>query len=215
MTRSLLQIILKVPGFLLAISVHEYAHARMAYRLGDDTAEAAGRMTLEPWAHIDIIGAMMLILFGFGWARPVPVNAYRLRNPRKDMAKVALAGPLANLVTAFFLEILTILLFTKFRFRSPLVYLPTILDLGAWINAGLAIFNLIPVPPLDGSRILEVYLPPSLQGLWDEFERYGFIILVVFLVLGLITRFMAPLLSAYMSFVESVGVRLSLFFWGL
>ena len=87
MSNSLGMLILRLPGLLLAISVHEYAHARMAYRLGDDTAALSGRMTLEPWAHFDIVGALMLLLVGFGWARPVPVSPFRLENPRKDMAK--------------------------------------------------------------------------------------------------------------------------------
>ena len=94
-------IFLRIPGFLIAISVHEYAHARMAFKLGDDTAEREGRMTLEPWAHFDLVGGLMLVLFRFGWARPVPVNPFRFRNPRKGMALVSVAGPAANLVTAF------------------------------------------------------------------------------------------------------------------
>lgn len=213
MTASLMQLILRIPGFLLAVSVHEYAHARMAYHLGDDTAEVSGRMTLEPWAHIDWVGALMLLLFGFGWARPVPVNAYRFRNPRRDMAKVAFAGPLANFVAAFVLEVIAILLFTRFHFRGSLIYLPRIIEFAALVNAGLAIFNLIPVPPLDGSRILEVYLPSSAYHMWAQIERYGFIILVALLVSGVVSMIMGPLLSGYMSFIQNVALRISLLFF--
>ena len=122
MPNSLVTLILRLPGLLLAISVHEYAHARMAYQLGDDTAELSGRMTLEPWAHFDIVGALMLLLVGFGWARPVPVAPYRLRDPKRDMAKIAFAGPLANLITAFVLEIAAIMLYTAYRFSGALTY---------------------------------------------------------------------------------------------
>ena len=118
MPDSLVVLILRLPGLLLAISVHEYAHARMAYRLGDDTAELSGRMSLEPWAHFDIVGALMLLLVGFGWAKPVPVDPYRLRDPRRDMAKIAFAGPMANLITAFVLEVVSILLRATYRFSE-------------------------------------------------------------------------------------------------
>ena len=205
------QIFLRIPGFLIAISVHEYAHARMAYQLGDDTAEREGRMTLEPWAHFDPIGAIMLLLFRFGWARPVPVNPFRFRNPRKGMALVSLAGPAANAVMAFILEVITILLFTRINFTGSVwIRLPEVLDQAAWINASLAFFNLIPIPPLDGSKILSVVLPPSLQDLWDRVEQYGFIILIVFLYSGFTSRFLWPLVMGYMQWVQNTAIAISL-----
>lgn len=208
---SPMQMILRVPGFLLAISVHEYSHARMAFRLGDDTAERAGRMTLEPWAHIDLVGAIMLLLFGFGWARPVPVEAYRMRNPRKDMAKVALAGPVANFLVFFVLQVLVVLLATRIRFvGTRLHYVPNILQEAAYINLGLGVFNLVPVPPLDGSRILARFLPSSMLDAWESLERYGFLILVLLLSTGIISAVMSPVMGVLIRFAQSVAGMLSL-----
>ena len=171
MPAEFVSMILRVPGFLLAISVHEYAHAKMAYNLGDDTAQLLGRMTVEPWAHIDVVGSLMLLIFGFGWAKPVPVNTYRLQNPRRDMAKISLAGPVANLITALVLEILTVILLIFVSFPGALRYIPTVLEVGAWINAGLGFFNLIPVPPLDGSNILDVYISTVSYTHLDVYKR--------------------------------------------
>lgn len=205
-------IFLRIPGFLLAISVHEYAHARMAFNLGDDTAEREGRMTLEPWAHFDLVGGLMLVLFRFGWARPVPVNPFRFKNPRKGMALVSLAGPVANLITSFVLGVTTILMFTRINFTGSVwIHLPEILLQAAWINASLAFFNLIPVPPLDGSKILSVILPYSLQNLWDQIEQYGFIILIVLLYSGVISSILGPLILGFMTWVQNTAIAISLF----
>lgn len=208
---SPLQMILRIPGFLLSISVHEYAHARMAFRLGDDTAERAGRMTLEPWAHFDLVGAIMLLLFGFGWARPVPVEAYRMKNPRKDMAKVALAGPAANIIMFFLLQIFVVLLASRIRFAgTKLAYLPNILQQAAYISLGLGVFNLIPVPPLDGSRIVARFLPSRWLDAWENLERYGFIILVLLLSTGLVSSFMSPIMNLMIRFAQTIAGSLSL-----
>ncbi|MBP8614130.1 MAG: site-2 protease family protein [Firmicutes bacterium] len=206
------RMILRVPGFLLAISVHEYAHARTAYNLGDDTAQLLGRMTVEPWPHIDIVGALMLLIFGFGWAKPVPVNTYRLQNPKRDMARISLAGPVANLVTALVLEVLTVILLVFVSFPGALRYIPTVLEVGAWINAGLGFFNLIPVPPLDGSNILANYIPNSARHSWDWIQRYGFVILVALMVLGVVSAVMQPLVTGYMGFAQWMAMAISRIF---
>ncbi|MBE3520016.1 MAG: site-2 protease family protein [Firmicutes bacterium] len=209
----LLPLVLRVPGFLLGISVHEYAHARMAYALGDDTAHRQGRMTLEPWAHIDPIGALMLIVTGFGWARPVPVDPFRLRSPRRDMAKVAFAGPFANLVTAFILQVITILIFSFLHLRGTYwVYLPDILDTAAWVNASLAFFNLIPIPPLDGWHILELYIPGGAYAVSEFLERYGFVILLLLVASGIVGVIIGPLVTGYMNLCRLAGLYLSFLF---
>lgn len=208
---SPLQMILRIPGFLLAISIHEYAHARTAFWLGDDTAERAGRMTLEPWAHIDIIGALMLLVFGFGWAHPVPLNPYRLRNPRKDTAKVALAGPLANFVAFVVLQIIVVILATKIHFRgTKWFYVPNILQEAAFVNAGLGVFNLIPIPPLDGSRILGAFIPRSMVDMWNTLERYGPIILIVLIATNVISVLMSPTLNLLVRFAQSISGAISM-----
>lgn len=212
MPAEFVSMILRVPGFLLAISVHEYAHAKMAYNLGDDTAQLLGRMTVEPWAHIDVVGSLMLLIFGFGWAKPVPVNTYRLQNPRRDMAKISLAGPVANLITALVLEILTVILLIFVSFPGALRYIPTVLEVGAWINAGLGFFNLIPVPPLDGSNILDVYISDSARDAWNWIQRYGFVILVVLMVLGVVSAVMQPLVTGYMGFAQRMAIAISRIF---
>lgn len=212
MPAEFVSMILRVPGFLLAISVHEYAHAKMAYNLGDDTAQLLGRMTVEPWAHIDLVGSLMLLIFGFGWAKPVPVNTYRLQNPRRDMAKISLAGPVANLITALVLEILTVILLIFVSFPGALRYIPTVLEVGAWINAGLGFFNLIPVPPLDGSNILDVYISNSARDAWNWIQRYGFVILVVLMVLGVVSAVMQPLVTGYMGFAQRMAIAISRIF---
>lgn len=206
-----LQIIMRIPGLLIGISVHEYAHARIAYNLGDDTAAREGRLTLEPWAHLDLIGSIMLLLFGFGWARPVSVNPYMLRDPRKDMAKVAVAGPVANLITAAVLQIITVLFYTRVRFAGTAwAYLPMVIQDAAWINASLAFFNMVPIPPLDGSKILQVFLPARAYGVWDFIERYGPLLLIIFVSLRLVSVFVMPFVSGYMTVIQNVAFRISM-----
>lgn len=208
---SFQQMILRIPGFLLAISVHEYAHARMAYKLGDDTAEREGRMTLEPWAHVDLVGSILLVLFGFGWARPVPVNPWNLRNPRKDMVRVSLAGPVANFITFFIMQIGVVLLLTKVAFRgTSWYYIPNMLQQAALLNASLGVFNLVPIPPLDGSRILEFFIPPSMADAWDTFQRWGFVILIALVYTGVLPSLLGFLLDPLVRITQSIAGALSL-----
>ncbi|MGI6567332.1 MAG: site-2 protease family protein [Limnochordia bacterium] len=188
------QLILTVPAILFAISIHEFSHGMAAYKLGDPTAKYQGRLTLNPLAHLDPLGALMLVLFRFGWAKPVMVNPYYFKDRRRGMMLVSLAGPLANVVAAWFFRIL--LAFLPYQFSGQVgsvVYL--FLWLNIVINLGLAAFNLLPVPPLDGSKILAGILPARYEFTWQRLEAYGPVILLLLLVSGIAGRLLTPIVS--------------------
>lgn len=173
------------------LPVHEYAHAWMAVRLGDDTPRLAGRLTLRPMAHIDPIGALMILIVGFGYAKPVQVNMHNLKNGRKSFALVALAGPLSNLVMAFiFTFCKTIIYVIAVNASLPFaVYtvLGSFFSFAASINVSLAVFNLLPIPPLDGSRIANLLLPPKYYYTIMKYERYIMIGMFVLLWTGILS----------------------------
>jgi Zn-dependent protease len=177
-------LILKVPALLLAVTVHEVAHGLVADRLGDPTARLRGRLTLNPLPHIDPLGAITFVLVGFGWAKPVPVDARNFRHPVRDMVWVAAAGPASNFVLAF----LGLVAFVVAR-RADGGPLVSGLLAGALLfvyrfNLALAIFNLIPLPPLDGGHFLPYLLPRRARPLLRALERYGPLLLVVVLLSG-------------------------------
>lgn len=156
-----------------SISVHEYFHAKAADILGDPTPRLAGRLTVNPIAHIDPIGLLMLVLIRIGWAKPVPINPYNFKNPNQGMMIVGLAGPVANFLLAW---ILAVILRTAPGLNSFWAYL---LSNAIFVNLALMVFNLLPIPPLDGSRIFTQFLPYEWQY---NLERYGFLILVLILI---------------------------------
>ena len=169
--------------FLTSIPIHEWAHAWTAYRLGDDTAARRGRLTLNPLAHLDPVGVITLVLFGYGWGKPVPVSPYRLRgNWRTSWALVSAAGPFSNLVLAL-LAAIPLRLGLVSSYSSAKISLPGILMSFILINLSLMLFNLIPVPPLDGSRILGRFMPERWADAMDRLERYGGIALMFLLYL--------------------------------
>ena len=165
----------------LVLPFHEFAHAFAAHKLGDDTAKWQGRMSLNPMRHIDWIGAALIMAVGFGWAKPVPVNMYRFKNPKKGMAVTALAGPACNFLLALFFLFLYGLLYYPLYVHGGAVA-ETVLQLvytTAYLSLALAVFNLIPIPPLDGSKVLFSFIPDESYFKLMRYERYGMILLLV------------------------------------
>ncbi len=183
-------LILLIPVILLALSVHEVSHGLVAYRLGDPTAKNAGRLTLNPLSHLDPIGTLMIFLVHFGWAKPVPVDPRYFANPKRDMLLVALAGPGANMVMAFLSGLVI-----RFVNLNPQLFMGgfagqafvTMMVLSLQINLALAIFNLLPVPPLDGSKVLYGILPPQYEHIAISLERYGPGVLLALVLFGMLT----------------------------
>lgn len=181
----LLDIALSVLPALICITLHECAHGWAAYRLGDDTAKRMGRLTINPLKHIDIIGLAMMVLFRFGWAKPVPVDMRKFKNPKRDMAVTAAAGPLMNVMlclAALFLYGLTAP--GAFYRGGALYYLNEGLYLTAYLSLALALFNIIPIPPLDGSKVLYSFISDRAYMQLMRYERYGMIALLALIVLG-------------------------------
>jgi Zn-dependent protease len=192
------ELVLMIPAILFAVTFHEVAHGWVAEKLGDPTARLAGRLTLNPLSHIDPIGALMFIVAKFGWAKPVPVNPYHLRHPVRDMMWVAAAGPAANLLLAS-LSLLTVQLLSPVL-RSPgtQFFSQPLLGILLWtylLNIHLAAFNLIPIPPLDGSQILKGFLPRGALFHYERLEPYGFILLILFLISGAAPIVLHPIVS--------------------
>jgi Zn-dependent protease len=188
-----------IPGFLLAITVHEFAHGYVAYRLGDPTAKLAGRLTFNPISHLDIFGTIALVLVKIGWAKPVPVDPRNLRNPKTDMLWISLAGPGANMVAAAVLAIIVHVIVGMLwgqtsREMAELLFKPLLKILG-WavhINIVLAIFNLIPVPPLDGFSVLTGILPYRQAYMLEQLQPYGVFILLFLLMTGIVSYIVFP-----------------------
>ena len=185
--------LLSAIAVLIALTVHEYCHGYAAYKMGDDTAKNFGRLTLNPLKHLDPIGALCMLFFHIGWAKPVPINARNFKNPKKGFAITALAGPLSNLVlgffSAFFYLLIIALFWEKAYFAGGFHYHlvdNTILFLGIFftVNVGLGLFNLIPIPPFDGSRLLNVVLPPKYYFGIMKYERYIYYGMLAWLLLG-------------------------------
>ncbi len=193
----------------LSLSIHEFAHGFAAYKLGDNTAKSMGRLNLSPMSHLDPIGAICLFLFGFGWAKPVPVNPgnFAAGKRKSGMVWTSLAGPLSNLLVAFIAVFLLNLIYTipigSEAMQTILSVIATMMYILISMNIGLAVFNFIPIPPLDGSKILSAVLPPRLYFRLMQYEQYGFIILIILINL--------PVFDTILNGISN-GI-LSLYFW--
>lgn len=199
------QIILLVVPVLFSITIHEVCHGYAAYRLGDPTAKLAGRLTLNPIKHIDVVGLLVLFVTRMiGWAKPVPVDPRYFKNPRKDMMWVSLAGPASNLATAIVFAVVFKLTagILASSYLYPLVYMIQIMIM---INVGLAIFNLIPIPPLDGSHILEGLLPHEMAEAYTRIiGPYGFIILLVLIFTRVVDIVIFPIIHGIVNILLSI-----------
>lgn len=187
---SLTGLIAGLPGLLIALVIHEYAHAKAADAMGDFTPRMMGRLTLNPRAHIDPIGLVMLLIAHFGWAKPVMINSRNFRDWKKGELLVALAGPGANLIVAFVALAVMALLFKAGMFSEGV---RLVLSMMVLYNINFAIFNLLPLPPLDGSKVLMVLLPGRFAYELMKLERYSFIILIFLMMTPFLTMILIPL----------------------
>ena len=187
----LMNLIAGLPGIVIAMVIHEFSHARVAYALGDYTPKLEGRLTLNPAAHVDPIGLLMLFLVHFGWAKPVRINPMNFSNPRRDDILVSLAGPASNLITAFVaLIVLVLLAKLNVPFTEGLL---VVFNLIIIYNINFAIFNMLPIPPLDGSHILRNLLPYHLAQAYEQLERYSFVFLIIILATPILDYIFVPL----------------------
>jgi Zn-dependent protease len=183
---NLQQTLMFLPGIIIGLTVHEFSHAFIAHRSGDSTSRDQGRITLNPLKHIDPLGFLMLLVAGFGWAKPVEFNEQNLRNPRTDVLKIAVAGPVSNALTAIVLSVILALLF-KTGSINPYSVVFNIFKYAIFINWGLFVFNLLPIPPLDGSHLLLSFFR-KLPALYSTLYKYGTYALLALLIGSAITN---------------------------
>ncbi len=186
----LLEISIRLLAVVAILPIHELAHAVVADRLGDTTARRMGRLTLNPLRHLDPLGTIMVLFAGFGWAKPVPVDMRAFKNPKRGMAVVAVAGPVSNFLLAMVLLLAQKALIVIFgrSMPTPAYYIVQILDLLAYISTALGVFNLLPIPPLDGSRILGLFLPDRLYYTVMRYERIIMLVVFALIFTGILSR---------------------------
>ena len=195
--------IFRIPALLIALTVHEYAHARVAVALGDPTPRFEGRLTLNPIAHLDPFGLIMLWLVQFGWAKPVSVNPRNFKNGRQGMMFVSLAGPGVNLITAFVAVIIFVIL-NHMGIRE--YWIMTTLRYICSYNVMFAVFNMLPIPPLDGSKVLMNYLPGRLAYQYESYSQYGSLILMGLIVLGLVGFIISPIIKLILDAMWAIAI---------
>lgn len=190
--------VLALPGLFVAIIFHELAHGYTAYKLGDPTAKNEGRLTLNPLKHIDVVGFIFLLIFKFGWAKPVPINPAYFKKRKRDIILVSLAGPLTNFILALIISFIL-----SFNIIKS-VLLIDILITALWYNIMLGIFNLLPFPPLDGSKIVASLLPFKYEYLFYKNQRYLNLILVVLIFTNLIDKILTPLINFALKIIMTI-----------
>lgn len=205
------QTLLSVIPALICITLHELAHGAVALALGDTTARDAGRLTLNPVKHIDLWGLLMMVIARFGWAKPVPVNMYRFKNPKRGMAVTALAGPVANVLISCVMLGLYGLLYGPLCASAVGIYCLQMIEITAYLSCSLAVFNIVPIPPLDGSKILFSLASGRFYNWLMRYERYGFLILMALVFLNVTS---APL-SAATGWIYEKLFRIAEFTFGL
>ena len=207
MTSVLIGLMASVFVVFCTLPIHEFAHAFVATKLGDDTPARKGRLTLNPLAHIDLMGAIMILIVGFGYAKPVPVNARRFKNPKAGMALTALAGPVSNLIMALLFKLLSNLALFICIDNYALVWqvASMFFSYAAIINVSLAVFNLFPIPPLDGSKILALVIPPKYYFKYMQYERYVILGLFALIFLGVLDVPLAFLTDGIMGIIAKIA----------
>lgn len=203
---GLIDMAVVVAASLLCITVHETCHGLAALCLGDDTAKRQGRLSLNPLRHVDLMGLVMMALLRFGWAKAVPVNMYRFRRPKIGMALTALAGPVSNVLLMFAALVLRVFVLVPYVQSGAAVwqYLNLFLEYTAVLSAGLAVFNLFPIPPMDGSKVLFSFLPDSVYEKLMHYERYGMLLLAALLFLGVLDTPLNTLRSILLGWGEAL-----------
>ncbi len=199
---DLLNIIYTIIALLCAIIPHEIAHGYAAYKLGDDTAKSDGRLSLNPLNHIDPIGLLSMIIFKFGWAKAVPINPYKFKNRKRDTLIVSLAGVVTNFVIGFIASLAFVFAYYK---SSPVTELFQNI---MWYNVMLGVFNLVPIPPLDGSKALISLFPNKIEYFFYKYERYLYILLIIALASGTISKVIGPIILGIINKFIDVGMVL-------
>ena len=212
---NLFQWMVRLIVLFTAMPVHECAHGYVADKLGDNTARLQGRLTLNPFAHLDPMGSICLLLFGFGWAKPVPVNSRYFAKPKRDMALTAIAGPVSNILLAFIVMVALKICYgisPLFRHTAVLSTLVSVLSLMIILNLYLAVFNLLPIPPLDGSKFFGAALPGKAYYFMLRYERYVYIVLVILLFTGVLSLPLQWLAQRLFGLLDWMTTPINLFF---